>query len=125
MSKQLKIVIGIATILPTIYLVVFVGFFVATFLTLFRGGTSPEGAPLFSHFAVFFVLHLIMMLWMIGLAIFYIVNVFRNERVQENRKVLWAVVIFFGSMIAMPIYWYLYVWSEPTVDTQAAAPAAG
>jgi hypothetical protein len=49
-----------------------------------------------------------------GLTVFYMVNVFRNDRVDKDKKVLWAVVIFMGNMIAMPIYWYLYIWREET-----------
>jgi hypothetical protein len=40
------------------------------------------------------------------------VNVFRNDQVEKDKKVLWAVVIFMGNMIAMPIYWYLYIWKD-------------
>jgi hypothetical protein len=40
------------------------------------------------------------------------VNVFRNDHVDKDKKVLWAVVLFMGNMIAMPIYWYLYIWRE-------------
>jgi hypothetical protein len=38
--------------------------------------------------------------------------VFRNDRVNKDMKVLWAVVLFMGSFIAMPIYWYLYIWRD-------------
>jgi hypothetical protein len=48
------------------------------------------------------------------------VNVFRNDRVDKDKKVLWAVVLFMGNMIAMPIYWYLYIWREvPTAGSPA------
>jgi hypothetical protein len=61
------------------------------------------------------------MLAIMALTVFYIVNVFRNERVDKDKKVLWAVVLFMGNMIAMPIYWYLYIWKEPAV-TSAPLP---
>jgi len=35
---------------------------------------------------------------------------------------LWANVIFLGDMIAMPIYWYLYIWKEAAV---ASSPLPG
>lgn len=34
-----------------------------------------------------------------GLTVFYMVNVFRNDRVEKDKKVLWAVVLFMGNMI--------------------------
>jgi hypothetical protein len=42
----------------------------------------------------------------------YIVNVFKNDRVSKDKKALWVVVLFLGNMIAMPVYWYLYIWEE-------------
>ncbi|NLG84554.1 MAG: hypothetical protein GX493_08130 [Firmicutes bacterium] len=48
----------------------------------------------------------------------YIVNVFNTDLVDKDKKALWAVVLFFGNIIAMPIYWYLYIWREPKVAQQ-------
>jgi hypothetical protein len=61
-----------------------------------------------------------------ALMAFYIVNVFRNDRVDKDKKALWAVVLFMGNMIAMPIYWYLYIWREaPAVDSPAPSVLKG
>jgi len=43
----------------------------------------------------------------------YIKNVFKNERISQDKKALWVVVLFLGGFVAMPIYWYLYIWKEP------------
>ena len=77
---------------------------------------EKSGPPFF--FAAFFAVHLFTMLWMMGLTIFYIVNVFRNDRVDKDKKALWAIVIFMGNIIAMPIYWYLYIWQEAPAGSQ-------
>ena len=50
---------------------------------------------------------------MFALLFIYIKNVFKNERISQDKKALWVVVLFFGNFIAMPIYWYLYIWKEP------------
>jgi hypothetical protein len=60
------------------------------------------------------------MLWVVVLMVIYIVNVFKNDRVDKDKKVLWAIVLFMGSMIAMPIYWYLYIWKSEPVSTVSA-----
>jgi len=44
--------------------------------------------------------------------IIYIIHIFKTEKVPQDKKALWAVVIFLGNMIAMPIYWYLYIWKQ-------------
>jgi hypothetical protein len=71
----------------------------------------------------FMAVHLFTMLWIMALTVFYMVNVFKNDRVEKDKKVLWAVVIFMGSMIAMPIYWYLYIWKE-TPANNVPVPSA-
>jgi hypothetical protein len=49
-----------------------------------------------------------------------IVYLFRTNRVPQPKKALWAVVLFMGNMIAMPIFWYLYIrpatWPESEAD---------
>jgi hypothetical protein len=111
MKKSSKILLGIATIWPLIYMVLFIGFI---FLTLFLtgGGGPSQGGGLPGFFLVIFVLHFLTILWIWALIAFYIFNVFKNDRVEKDKKVLWAVVLFMGNVIAMPIYWYLYIWPD-------------
>ena len=125
MSKSAKIVLGFLTILPLIYFVVFISYVVVTISGALRSGGAPGDLPIFPNFYVLFVLHMIVMILLIGLTIFYIVNVFRNDRVHENRKVLWAVVLFMGNIFAMPIYWYLHIWSEPKPVVDGTGATAG
>lgn len=105
MSKTVKLLLGLATVWPVAYMFLF---FVFIFSTILSGGGNPVNPPM--EFVLVFVLHLFTMLVIAALTIFYIVNVFRNERVEKDKKVLWAVVLFLGSLIAMPVYWYLYIW---------------
>lgn len=76
--------------------------------TEFHGTGAPPPA-----FILLFVLHFFTMAWMVGLLIFYIINVFQTKAIRETMKILWTIVLIFGGPIAMPIYWYLYIWREP------------
>jgi hypothetical protein len=91
-------------------MILFFAFIFSSILFMPGGDGKDSGPPFF--FAAFIAVHLFTMLWIMGLTVFYMVNVFRNDRVDKDKKVLWAVVIFMGNMIAMPIYWYLYIWKE-------------
>ncbi|HKO97428.1 MAG TPA: hypothetical protein VJU86_10570 [Pyrinomonadaceae bacterium] len=123
MKKSTKILLALATLWPFVYMILFFIFVFSS--VLFMPGPSGEesGPPFF--FAVFFALHLLTMLWMIALTVIYMVNVFRNDRVEKDKKVLWAVVLFMGSIIAMPIYWYLYIWKESPATSLPPPPALG
>jgi len=121
LSKPKKIALGVATAYPFLYMI----FFVLSFFGLMVFGatshpTTPGaragGPPAF--FLVFFAVHLLTMLWIFGLMAFYIVHLFKTERVSTDKKALWAIVLFMGNMFAMPVYWYLYIWRDPpTVST--------
>jgi hypothetical protein len=42
------------------------------------------------------------------------VYLFKTPAIKAEMKALWGIVLFFGGPIAMPIFWYLYVWpSDP------------
>jgi hypothetical protein len=110
MKKPVKILLGLATLWPFIYMILFFVFIFSSFFFVSRSRGQESGPPVF--FLIIFLLHLLTMLWIMALTVFYMVNVFRNELVDKDKKVLWAVVLFMGNMIAMPIYWYLYIWKE-------------
>lgn len=111
--KQLgKLLLGLATLWPFAYLILF---FVVIFATeLFMPGSPQQPGPP-PLIALILPLHLFTMLAVLALLVFYIVNVFKNNRVENDKKALWAIVLFMGNMIAMPIYWYLYIWKSAPV----------
>jgi hypothetical protein len=111
MKKFTKILLAIATVWPFLYMVLFVLFAFFSVFFMPRSG-SPEGGGIPDLFLIIFPLHLLTMLLIMGLMVFYIVNIFRNDRVEKDKKVLWAVVLFMAGMFAMPVYWYLYIWRE-------------
>jgi hypothetical protein len=115
MSKGVKVILGIATLWPLIYVLIFISFWLYMVLSI---TSQPDGNKKIPPWIIgIFVLHAITMLWCIALIAIYICNVFNNERVEKDKKVLWTLVLFLGNMIAMPIYWYLYIWREASPET--------
>lgn len=111
MKKPAKILLLIATIWPFIYGIIFFVIMLSTFSSMPMNGRTDLGA-IDNLFRVILPLHLLTMLDVLSLTIFYMVNVFRNDRVAKDKKALWAAVIFLGNVIAMPVYWYYYIWQE-------------
>ena len=68
-------------------------------------------------FAALFAVHLFTMLLIMGLMAFYIVQVVRTDRLDQNMRILWTILICMVAMGAMPVYWYLYIWREPLAVT--------
>lgn len=52
------------------------------------------------------------MLLMLGLMIFYVVNAYNSPKLPADKRSIWVIILFFGNIIAMPIYWYQYIWKE-------------
>jgi hypothetical protein len=115
LSKITKIALLIATLLPLVYMALFFASFAFAFVS------SPRPNVIFDHFALFMAIHMGVMFLMFALITFYIVYLFRTDRVRNDMKALWAVAIFMGSFVAMPIFWFLHIWPE---NDGAHIPAA-
>ncbi|MCK4311300.1 MAG: hypothetical protein KAW88_01035 [Candidatus Cloacimonetes bacterium] len=111
MKKSNKIILGFCTIVPFLYFIFFFIYIFANIFLMARNEVFVENGPP-DWFITLFICHFIVIIWIIVLLIIYLINVFRNERVQEDKKILWVVIIFLGNIIAMIVYWYLYIWSE-------------
>lgn len=121
MKQWLKVLLGIVTVWPFAYMILFFLVIFSTILFVPEPGSS--GPP--PLIALIFPLHLLTMLIVMALMVFYIVDVFRNERVEKDKKPLWAIVLFMGNMIAMPVYWYLFIWKAASAGTPPAPGQLG
>jgi hypothetical protein len=118
-SKPIAILVGSFTLWPIIYMFIFFGFIFGSFMRV-ASTKEPDGA--FRSFQVVMVAHLGTMFIMMALLVFYIVHVFKNPALAGDRRTLWAVVLFFGNAIAMPVYWFLYVWRTPVPPAAFSPP---
>ncbi len=91
------------------------------FTTAFSAPSQGNNA--LAMFKVMFALDIATMLVMFGLLTFFIVYVFKTDTVPSDKKALWAVVLFLGNMVSIPIFWYLYVWRHPSVPEQTPKQA--
>ena len=111
MRKTGKILLGVLTLAPLALMILAFVFFFTVASSASFGRRFDEDAFSVS-FGTFFAIQMLAVLLTLGLTVFYIVNVFRNDRVEKDKKALWAVVIFMGNAFAMPVYWYLFIWPE-------------
>lgn len=82
------------------------------FVNLVKHGV-PEISEIPVGFIIAFGLNLFSTLLFFVLLIIFLINVLGNDRVEKEKKIIWALLIIFGSIVAMPVYWYLFIWSEP------------
>lgn len=103
MNRGAAILLAIATVLPIVYM-----FYFFTAFGSMDGQMTQEEMQV--KFDLLFRLHLGTMALMVGLLVIYIAYLFKTENVPKDKKVLWAVVLFLGNILAMPVFWFLYVW---------------
>jgi len=117
MTKSKAITLAAFTVWPFVYMILFLASFFISFMTMGQPHQHSDGMPLM--FKIILPLHLLTMLEMFGLLAVYIIHLFKTDHVTQDKKALWAIVIFMGNILAMPIYWYLYIW-KPIKSAHAA-----
>jgi hypothetical protein len=99
----------VATLWPIAYMLFF---FAVVGIAAAAGGGDPDN-ELSVPFAVLIALHLFTMLVTLALIVIYVIDVFRNPRVDPDHRVLWLILILLGGIIAMPVYWWLHLRPSP------------
>src|SRR4051812_35362604 len=110
LNRTAAVVVAILTVAPW-------AFFVYMFAMLSSGTFPPIPDPnkpevFFREFNAIFRVQMLFMVVILGLLAFYIMHVFRTDRVRQDKKALWAVVLLLGNLFAMPVYWYHYIWPK-------------
>lgn len=98
--------VGVLTAMPMLY--------VAFFMCVAMGAILPErgrGNQVPVVFQFLILGHMFQMLLIGGLLIYYISYLFKTPLVPNDKKSLWAIVLFMGNVIAMPVFWYHHVWT--------------
>ena len=119
-TKPYKVLLGIGTIWYALYPLLFIAVwfmmvFGMGFMPLFAGAGDSSGpsAPFFMFpFFSIFPVHICTMFIGFGLMIFYLIHVIRNTKADETVRIILGVGCFFLPFIAMPIYYYLYIWLD-------------
>lgn len=113
-SKPLRILIGIGTLwfafYPLLFLAVWVMMLFGILLTA-ASDQPPTPFTIIPFFAIF-PLHCLTFLLTFALMAFYIVHLVKNKVGSETVRVLLGLGLFFLPMIAMPVYYFTYVWPE-------------
>jgi hypothetical protein len=114
MSRSKKLFLGLLAAWTPIYMVIFLVWWALMFWSFDQGGPQPPNEQFFASFAVIAVLHAGTMLSAFGQMFCYLYHALtKNDAIDPNMKVVWVIALFFVSMIAIPLYWLLYIWREP------------
>jgi hypothetical protein len=111
MNRQNKIILGVASLWPLLWLYLLFAFaFLTFFVILLLGGdyaaVSPWVFVLIAPFHILTIVDILILLLIYGLDL-----VKRDaETLDIEKKVLWGAALLLAPPFAMPAYWYFYVW---------------
>ena len=107
-SIPIRTLLGLASFWPIIYMPLF---FSIIFGSIFMSASQNQDFPT----AIFLILpmHLLTMIVSFALIGLFAFDIYKNERIEGDKKVLWLLILFFMNFIAYPVYWYLYIWKTP------------
>lgn len=120
LGKTAKIIIGALSLWPLIYPFLFMSVGLGSMLWASKSrarGFAPE-----TVFEAVALAH-VGTIWLVfGLLPLYIVLLLKTNRVPNDKKPRWAVALFLGNVVAMPVFFYLYVWPDqwPVNDSRSA-----
>lgn len=126
-SKPVKILIGVLTvfavIFPFIIMPVFMMFFMSSSgFPFFDPQSVPNPNDIEAMLPFMFVFYPLMMCFSVvqlGLQIFYIIHVIKNKALTDTFRILFAIGTFLLSYVAMPIYFFVYLWKDNPQESQA------
>lgn len=112
LSKTLTLILGILTFLPFIGLVSVFALllFEIVFLIFSETPVNPllylsylnYVVPILTGYSILYL----------TLGLFYFVHIIQNRFLDSEKKVLWITVLLILNGLAMPFYWYLYLWKS-------------
>ena len=113
-----KIVIGLGSLWVIGYPFVVVAFFFAASgsiaLAAGNGSETPPALmlPFLSFFFILFPLMFMSGLLQMGLSGFYLAHVIKNKAASDVLRIIFGVGVFYLPFIAMPFYYFVYVWPD-------------
>lgn len=116
MSRQKKIWIGVLTISPLIFLILYFVFFFGFFFNIIaqaESGQEPNPELLMGFFAIVFIFIGLAVVLSFASLIYLIIHASNNPRLEGNDRTIWIVIIVLAGLVGNIIYWYVKIWSDP------------
>lgn len=118
MSKSAKIVLGVLSFLPFVFLLGYFVWFIGLFIHMMGAAGSGNAYPgempdyFLGNMIWMIILIALMGIFTFGLFIYYVVHVVNNKTIDSNERLVWILVFLFANMMGFPIYWYMRIWRE-------------
>ena len=120
MTRNNKILLGIASFIPIIAFIIGMGAYISFIFTMMDGAVSNGNNPPFAdHPSELFKTILpamagIFLASIVGIALFiyFIICAIKDKSASENDQILWVLLLVFLSYFIFPVYWFFRIWKN-------------
>jgi hypothetical protein len=117
MSRNKKMIIGLLSLLPIAFFVVYFIQFYSFFVEMierraYYDTEQPDPREFLSSFMPLFILIIVKVLISIGLLIYFLINAINNKKIDTGERIVWIITFILVGFIAFPLYWYMRIWKD-------------
>jgi hypothetical protein len=115
LTQAIKILVGLGTLWYIIYPFLFVGviFLIMLGSLGFVANLEQNQVPFFiTPIFLILPLHCLTILLALALLVFYFVHLVKNKEGSETARILLGLGFFILPQVAMPFYYFTYVWPD-------------
>lgn len=122
LNKPAKIILGILTFLPILLAISIIGFVIFNFISMVFN-QEPAMPMMYMSYLSYIIPYFFLVVFLsLGLFIYYLVHIIQNQYLDNEKRILWIVVLFVLGGITMPVYWYVHIWKIPSPTNNADNP---
>ena len=118
-NKTWKVIIGLATLWVVLFpFIVMIGMFAIILPTSIAAENYGNDVPpmFMGGFLIFIALMMFSSFLQMGTSGFYLVHVIKNKQGLDLLKIILGIGIFYLPYIAMPVYYFIYIWPDVYPD---------
>ncbi|MCI0477826.1 MAG: hypothetical protein L0Y55_16415 [Anaerolineales bacterium] len=116
LTRNQKYVVGASTLWMLAYPLLFVVMWFAMVASMFVA-INARNEPPFAFFGLFMCImpfHFLTIGISLALMAFYWAHIIKNVTTSDTLRIIFGIGIFMFGYIAMPIYFYFFVWRDET-----------
>jgi hypothetical protein len=119
MTRNKKILLGIFTFLPALFVLAYVFIFIKFF---FSSMGTPQFDPYVNEEYFFGNLVLLVLLIFaaialgIGMMIYYIIHANKNPKFDSNQKLIWILILVLTTLIGNIVYYFVEIIPEKQIE---------
>lgn len=119
MTNSKKVLLGILTFLPFVFIGIFLFLFISLFLSNiynFENNSGELQIGFYRSMVIAIVFIILAIIIKLGLLIYYIIHLSDNKNNDNTKKITWILILVFVGTIGSVIYYFMEIYPLKTVQ---------